>query len=347
MKRRNTIAAIALAGILALGAAGCGTNNTNVDNNAAGTQKNESTQTASGSTQLKKIRVGHFGTTCEVPLYVAYEKGFFKDEGLDAELIKGDHATLKDGLATGKIDVTDGVLMQWIKPIEQGLNVKFTAGLHTGCLQILLPLNSDVKTVQDFKGKRIGVPAIGGGPMNLVSRLLADAGIDVKTGVTWKAFPAAELELALDKGEVDIIALPDPLAQISINKGKAKGFLSMAKHEPYSHEYCCLVVVNGTIVEKDPETAAAATRAIMKAAKWVSENPKEAAKIEVEKKYVAGDEKVNGDILHDYNYIPSVDGGEKALYTAAKEMKEIGILDKDTDTEALAKSSFVRLKGVE
>jgi len=32
---------------------------------------------------------------------------------------------------------------------------------------------------------------------------------------------------------------------------------------------------------------------------------------------------------------------------AAKEMKAIGVLNKDTDAEALAKASFVRLKGVQ
>lgn len=152
-------------------------------------------------------------------MFAAYENGYFKEEGLDVELIKGDHATLKESLATGKIDATDGVLQQWIKPVEQGLNVKFTAGIHNGCLQVLLPKNSPIKSVKDFKGKTIG-----GGPMNMTSRLLFQAGLDVKKDVSWRAFPAAELELALEKGEVDIIALPDPLAQIIVDKGKAVSF---------------------------------------------------------------------------------------------------------------------------
>jgi NitT/TauT family transport system substrate-binding protein len=346
VKKKKRTARWLLAGVLALSMAfltGCGQEKgAQNQNQGSGTKSDVNAQT-----ELKKVRIGNFGTTCEAPLFAAYENGFFKEEGLDAELIQGDHAALKEALATGKIDATDGVLMQWIKPVEQGLNIKFTAGIHTGCLQILVPQASEIASIQDFKGKTIGVPAIGGGPMNMVSRLLAENGIDIKKDVTWKAFPAAELELALTKGEVDIISLPDPLAQIFIDRGSARSFLNMAKDEPFVSEYCCLVVINGTLLEKDPETAAAITRAILKGAKWVSEHPQEAAKLEADKKYVPGDAEVNGKTLADYNYLPSVTGAEEALLAAAKEMKVIGILDPATDAEALARNSFVRLEGVE
>ncbi|HBC94494.1 MAG TPA: myristoyl transferase [Pelotomaculum sp.] len=301
---------------------------------------------ASPNGELKKVRIGNFGTTCEAPLFAAYENGYFKEEGLDAELIKGDPNALKDMLATNKIDATDGVLMQWIKPAEQGLDIKFTAGIHNGCLQVLVPPNSSITTVKDFQGKTIGVPAIGGGPMNMVSRMLADNGLDLKEDVTWKAYPAPELEQALTKGEVDIVALPDPNAQMFIDNGNARSFLNMATDDPFKDEYCCLVVVTGKLVREDPDTAAAITRAILKGAEWVAANPQEAAKLEAEKGYVPGNTEVNAKTLAHYNYRPSVDEGEKALYTVTKGMQDIGILNPTTDTEELARNLFVRLEGV-
>jgi NitT/TauT family transport system substrate-binding protein len=300
-----------------------------------------------GATPAKKIRVGFFGTICEAPLFAAYEQGFFKEEGLDVEMVRGDANTLRDGLALNKIDVTDGVLMQWIKPIEQGLNVKFTAGIHTGCIQILAGTKSNIRTVKDLAGKRVGVPAIGGGPHNLASRALFTSGIDPKTGVSWKAFPMSELELALEKGEIDAIASADPIAQIIVDKGKARSILNSAKTAPYNQEYCCLVVVNGKFVKENPETAAAATRAILKAAHWVSKNPQAAAKMSVDKKYVPGNPELNAKILAGYHYVPSVKGGEAAILIAAREMKETGVLNKSTDIKQLAKFSFLKLKGVE
>jgi len=46
-----------------------------------------------------KIRVGYIGLTCEAPIYAAYEKGFFKEEGLESELVKCNWATYKDARA--------------------------------------------------------------------------------------------------------------------------------------------------------------------------------------------------------------------------------------------------------
>ena len=36
----------------------------------------------------KHVKIGFIGLTCEAPIYTAYEKGFFKDEGLEPELVK-------------------------------------------------------------------------------------------------------------------------------------------------------------------------------------------------------------------------------------------------------------------
>jgi len=297
--------------------------------------------------KTKKIRIGYFGTTCEGPLFSAYEKGFFKQEGLEVEMVKGDAQTLKDALATGKIDATDGLVMQWLKPIEQGLDIKFTTGIHTGCVQILVPAKSGIISVQNLKGKTIGVPVMGGAPMVLLSRALANKGINPKTDVTWKVFPAAELGLALQKKEVDAVGLTDPIAQMLLNQGKVKALINSAKTKPFASEYCCVLVINGKLIRKDPATAAAITRAVIKASRWVNDNPDETAKLMVEKKYVLGDPVLNAKLIKSYNYIPSVKGGEQAVYIAAKQMKEAGLLDKSTNTAALAHDSFMELKGVE
>lgn len=295
---------------------------------------------------LKKVKIGVFGTVCEAPLFIAHEKGFFRQQGLDTELVNGNYTTLLDALATGKIHATDGLLLQWFKPIEQGINVKFTAGIHTGCLQIVVPGTSNVRAIRDLKGKTIGVNAIGGGGMNLGTRVLANAGVDYKTGVTWKVFPNSELPLALKKGEVDAIIIGDPFAEIAIQTLNGRSILNSASQAPFEHEYCCLVVLNGDLVKNDPTTAAAITQAILNAARWVKANPKEAARIAVEKKYVPGDAELNARILATYDYEPSVDGGERALLAAGPELKKTGVLDPSTDVVALVKASFVRLKGV-
>ena len=36
----------------------------------------------------KHVKIGIIGLTCEAPIFTAYEKGFFKEEGLEPELVK-------------------------------------------------------------------------------------------------------------------------------------------------------------------------------------------------------------------------------------------------------------------
>ena len=76
-----------------------------------------------------KVRVGYIGLTCEAPIFTAVEKGFFKEEGLEVALVKCEWANYKDVLALGGFDITHHLVMYFLKPIEQGLNVKFTGGI--------------------------------------------------------------------------------------------------------------------------------------------------------------------------------------------------------------------------
>jgi ABC-type nitrate/sulfonate/bicarbonate transport system substrate-binding protein len=56
----------------------------------------------------RKVRIGYNGSACEAALFVAYHKGYFKELGIDADLVKMDFEALKEGLATGKVDATQG-----------------------------------------------------------------------------------------------------------------------------------------------------------------------------------------------------------------------------------------------
>jgi NitT/TauT family transport system substrate-binding protein len=84
----------------------------------------------------------------------------------------------------------------------------------------------------------------------------------------------------------------------------------------------------------------------LRGAKWVQENPKAAAALAVEKKYLASTVELNTVALSRLKYIPSVKWAEETLYNAAKEMRAAKMLSPETDTDALAKKAFHRLEGV-
>jgi NitT/TauT family transport system substrate-binding protein len=119
-----------------------------------------------------------------------------------------------------------------------------------------------------------------------------------------------------------------------------------ATDQPYAREYCCEIIANGKWIDANPDTAARATRAILKGAVWVQQNPKAAAQMAVDKKYLASTVELNTVALSRLKYLPSVSIAAQTLYTAAKEMKQAKMLSPTTDTDALAKKAFQHLDGV-
>ncbi len=304
---------------------------------------NGSDTAGSGS---NKVRVGYIGLTCEAPIFTAVEKGFFKEEGLEVSLVKCDWKNYKDVLALGGFDVTHHLVMYFLKPIEQGLDVKFTGGIHRGCLRVQAATKSNIRSIKDLRGKRIGVPGMGTPPFIFANRVLGANGIDPSKEITWLVFPAGELGLAIDKGEVDAVADSEPIGSLLLAQGKVRNIADQAADVPYRDEYCCAVLVSGKFLARNPKATAAATRALLKAAKWVETNPAAAAKLSVEAKYLASTVDMNTLSISHLRYVPSVSGAQTAVRLAAAEMKTAGMLSPTTDVEALAKRAFVTLEGV-
>jgi NitT/TauT family transport system substrate-binding protein len=308
--------------------------------------KKEADKAQNGGAESMKVKVGYVGLTCEAPIFSAVENGFFKEEGLDVSLVKCEWANYKDVLALGGFDVTHHLVMYFLKPVEQGLDVKFTGGIHRGCLRVQAPKDGKIRTIEDLRGKRIGVPGMGTPPFIFANRVLGAHSIDPGKEITWLVFPAGELGLAMQKGEVDAVADSEPIGSLLLADGKVQNVADQATDVPYKDEYCCAVIVNGKYLKKNPKGAAAATRALLKGAKWVEANPAAAARLSVEKKYLASNPELNTIAISHLRYVPSVSGAEAAVKSAAAEMKTAGMLSASTDVQELAAKAFVHLDGV-
>jgi NitT/TauT family transport system substrate-binding protein len=297
-----------------------------------------------------KLKVAYLGLTCEAPIFVAHENGFYEEEGLEVELVKTDWNGLRQGLGLGTFDANHTLIMYLLKPIEQGADIRVTGGIHTGCLRVQAGAKTDIKSIKDLKGKKIGIPThIGSPPFMFASRVLARNGLDpsVKGGeVTWKPFPPDVLGKAVDDGQVDAVATSDPIGTILLGKGLVRTIADQAVDEPYKDEFCCVAVVSGKLVDRDRAAAAKVTRALLKGAKWVGENPTAAAKLSVEKKYIAASVEINAQALSKLKYVPGVTKCQQSLDQAAKEMKAAGLLEPATDAAALAKRAWLDLDGV-
>jgi len=317
---------------LTLGLSGC---NTTKNSETTST----STTTQSSQVSFGKTVIAYAGGTCEAPVFAALQEGFFAKEGLDVQLVQMDFDQLKTGLATGKVDAAQANFA-WFKPIEQGMDVKLTAGIHTGCIKAVAPANSGIKTIADLKGKTIGVDAIGGGPMIALSIALRAAGLDPQKDVQWKAYPGPQLDQAIANGEIQAYMTWDPFPTLDVMNNNYTTLLDIGKDDPFKNEYCCFVGVNGDLVKNNPAKAAAITRAILEGATWVGQNPQQAAQIESDNNYVGGDVSMNAAMLASYTWNPGVLQAENNIKWYISELKAQGILDASTNEDTLYNTIF-------
>lgn len=313
--------------------------------------------TACGKTETKTSEVDIVigtanGSLCLAPLHVAIDNGYFEEEfekaGITWKVEEIDMGNVADLVASGKIDASTQLAGSMIPQIDNGLEITFTAGMHTGCTKVYSRPDSGINSISDLKGKKIGVPALGDSSVVGLKRALYDAGIGVTTDnleIEWVVYALTDLPLALENGAIDVAALHDPVAYSAEQEYGFKKILDFTTDDKFSKEYCCMSFVTTKLAEENPKAAAAYTRAILRASAFVQANPEEAAKLQIDNNQCSGDLEVNTKLLSSYNYTPSVSAASQTIYNAANELIRIGEL-KSSDPDAFVKKAFTTFDGV-
>jgi NitT/TauT family transport system substrate-binding protein len=299
-------------------------------------------------TSLEKIElVGKSGSLCAAPTYIAYENGYFTEEGFDVTLITADGETRKVGLNNGTLAVTN-TDFQFFPPIEQGMKFSVVDGLHYGCISILTKPDSGITEPSDLIGKTVGIDEMGSSPFQVASAWLAQNGIDIKNDVDIVPFGSdGNLQLeALKNGQIDAAALWDPFGTVGVERDGFVKIFDLGTHPDYAGKFCCFLFASNDVLDKNPEKVAAILRAYHKAQDWIAKNPDEAAKIVIDKKYVStGDYELASQLLQSYHY-PTYEDRKSGLTTLETDINyfvtELSKIDflQTTDPDAFAKQIY-------
>jgi NitT/TauT family transport system substrate-binding protein len=272
---------------------------------------------------------------CTVGVPVAQQKGFFAKRNLDVELINfgGSTDQLLEAISTGKADAGVGMALRWLKPLEQGFDVKITTATHGGCMRLFTTPSSGITSLADLKGKSVGVSDLGSPDKNFFSIRLAKLGLDPQTDVNWRVFPPDLLPVALQKGEVQAFSLGDPLAWVVRERDGLTQIATNLDGE-YAHRACCVLGVRGSLVRDNRPAAAAVTEAIVEAQEFVFANPQEAAEIFVPyapKTSAAQLTAMLQNHTHGHHPVGADLKQELALYT--DELKAISVIKPSTNSD--------------
>lgn len=294
---------------------------------------------ASSKPTGEPIKLGWTGTgVCLISIPVAQEKGFFKKHGANIEFVNfgSNFAAGVESVSSGKIDVFVNFILQYLKPLEQGVNVQFTGAVHGGCIRLLARSDSAETDYASLKGKAIGVRSIDSPGKQFLSVQLYKAGIDPQTEVEWKVYPTDLLGEAINKGEIQAAIDADPAIYLVLKNSKGGLTEIGGLHSgTYADLSCCAIGIRKEFIAARRGDAAAVTRALLEAAQWTHENPDEAA--ELFTSYSPVDRETLGEIIRSHTHHVNFPVGERfrqELRTYTEELKTVGIVRKRTDPHA-------------
>lgn len=296
---------------------------------------------AAADVPRRHLRFAYNGTgICTAAVPVALHRGYFEHYGLDVEFVAlaGSTDQMLQALANDKADAGASMLLNWLKPLEQGFDVKLTTGLHGGCTRLLVRRDAGITDVPQLKGRTIGVSSIAGSPRHFFAILLSNHGIDPDTGVQWREFPADLLPLALQRGEVQALADSDPAVWLTRLRSNGE-LVELASNlsEEYSNLSCCTLGVRASLFRDELPVVTALTHAIRDAAAYVAAEPDAAA--EIFSKYTP---KIPVSELaamlrsHTHNHAPVGAELRREVIKITSDLKRAGIIKPATDPVKLA-----------
>lgn len=232
--------------------------------------------------RLEKVKVslavGDKTATCYLPLTIAEQLGYFRDEGLEVEIsdLAGD-ARVLPAVIGGSADVVSGAFEHTINLQSKGQ--KFQAFVLQGrapaiCMGVSPKNLPDYKTVADLKGKKIGISAQGSSIHMVASRILSSAGLKASE-VNFVAVGAAVGALsAFRAGHIDALCHGDPVMTMLEQKAEIRVIVDTRTLKgavdlfggvmPSGCLYASL-----EFIQKNPNTVQALTHAMVRSLKWL------------------------------------------------------------------------------
>jgi NitT/TauT family transport system substrate-binding protein len=174
---------------------------------------------AHGKPEKAHISVGTLPIADAADLFIAINKGYFREEGLTVtpEIIQATSQTTPD-LVSGKMDFS---LLNYVSTmeIEQNSDIKFKyvapgTVAAANVSELLVPKGSPITSLADLAGKKIGSPQTTGAIGNLaVDATLKAHGVDPRD-VTFVATPFPDEQTALARHQVDAVWATEPFVTV-------------------------------------------------------------------------------------------------------------------------------------
>ena len=222
----------------------------------------------------KKIKIGWVFAMANAPVVIAQQKGFYKEVGLDAEIISFTSGPIvHQALAAGQLDMAyigSPPVYHWY---SRGLKSKILAKVNYGQAAVVARKDSGINTIKDLKGKKLaGVKKGSGMDVLLRGYVIGEAsGLDAENDLRIIPMPSGNMGPSVESGTVDAAFMWEPFTSQTLLRGNTKVIFDMNKAVP---KYPWFVVMSPPeFLKNNPDTVYKALKAHRLAVNYLNSSP--------------------------------------------------------------------------
>src|SRR5437899_6114562 len=202
-----------------------------------------------------------------IPLALAEKKGFFREDGLQGEVIRINPTVALAALVSGELDYWT-VIGNSAAAAIQGVPLRVLACYVPGSPSALIA-RPELKSVQELKGRAIGLNTSGGALESTARLIFKHFGLDPDKEIKFLALGTSERRFSAMKQGLTAGTMGSPPLDFL---GKKMGFVVLARaYELFSYPTSGVIASARKIKEKPDEVKRVITAGI-KAARYIRQN---------------------------------------------------------------------------
>jgi NitT/TauT family transport system substrate-binding protein len=285
-----------------------------------------------------RVRMGFPDLAAQfLPLPLAEKRDFLKEQGLQGEFIRIRPAISSAALVSGEIDY-DTVLGNGIGAAIRGLPVRVVA-CFLPATPIALISRSEFKSVQDLKGKNIGLNTFGG-TLESIARLISKHyGLEPDKDIKFLATGTVESRFAAMQQGLTAATLGSPPIDFL---GKKLGFVVLARANELFNFPASGLVASVRAIKEKPDQIKRVIKAGIKASRYIRQNREGTLPVMTE--WLKIDKEI-ASVTYDSVWKAFTEDGtlpENGLRVAIDEAKRVGKVERDVSFGEVADLSILR-----
>ena len=231
--------------------------------------------------KLQPVRVAVVSRgTLDLPFWVARERGFFRDEGIDAEIILFKASLTVQGMLGGSIDFGTATGTA-VSAAVSGADVRIVMAMSERPSFDLMG-HASIANVQQLRGKKIGYGGVGGLPEIIIRQILAANQISTDQ-VTFLSLGGGDVSyMSLRAGVIDAVMLQFPNTFLA----QDEGFRKIAAGADYYRAVQGGLTATKALITEKPEVATKVVRATLRAVRLLKSDKKYGLEVLTKKSYV-------------------------------------------------------------